>query len=88
MSTSQIVDPTVAAESSDGRHDTIELDVSGMSCGSCAARVQRTLDGQPGVSEALVNYATGRATVHLRAGSARAGTEPRSADRGGPGRGL
>jgi copper-transporting P-type ATPase V len=69
MSTSQIADPTVVAEPSDGRHDTIELDVSGMSCGSCAARVQHTLDSQPGVNEALVNYATGRATIHLQPGA-------------------
>jgi copper-transporting P-type ATPase V len=70
MSTSQIAEPTVvaAAESPDGHHDTIELDVSGMSCGSCAARVQRALSSQPGVSEALVNYATGRATVELDPG--------------------
>ena len=34
-----------------------------MSCGSCAARVERTLARHPGVSEAGVNFATGRATV-------------------------
>jgi cation transport ATPase len=39
-----------------------------MTCGSCAARVQRKLSRQPGVSEALVNYATGRATVELETG--------------------
>lgn len=45
--------------------DDVELDfdVTGMTCGSCAARVQRTLNRQPGVSEALVNYATARASV-------------------------
>jgi cation-transporting ATPase V len=72
MSTSQIAEPSSsvsAAESSDGRHDTIELDVSGMTCGSCAARVQRVLGEEPGVSEALVNYATGRATVELDPGA-------------------
>ena len=76
MSTSQIADPTVAAAPSDGRRDTVELDVSGMNCGSCAARVQRTLDSQPGVSEALVNYATGRATVHLQPGALDPGLNP------------
>jgi copper-transporting P-type ATPase V len=65
MSTSQIAEPTIAAVSSNGRHAVVEFDVSGMTCGSCAARVQRTLSRQPGVSEALVNYATGRATVEL-----------------------
>ena len=43
MSTSQIAEPTVAAEPSNGRHEVMELDVSGMTCGSCAARVQRAL---------------------------------------------
>jgi copper-transporting P-type ATPase V len=69
MSMSQIAEPTVAAEPSEGRHEVVELDVSGMTCGSCAARVQRTLSRQPGVSEALVNYATGRATVELESGT-------------------
>jgi copper-transporting P-type ATPase V len=70
MSTSQIAESTVAAEPSNGRHEVMELDVSGMTCGSCAARVQRALSRQPGVSEALVNYATGRATVELQPGVA------------------
>jgi copper-transporting P-type ATPase V len=69
MSTSQIAEPTVAAEASERRHQVMELDISGMTCGSCAARVQRALSRQPGVSEALVNYATGRATVELEPGS-------------------
>src|SRR3984957_5203213 len=68
MSTSQIAERTVV-EPSTGRREVLELDVSGMTCGSCAARVQRTLSRQPGVSEALVNYATGRATVALDAGA-------------------
>ncbi|HEY4811018.1 MAG TPA: heavy metal translocating P-type ATPase, partial [Solirubrobacteraceae bacterium] len=70
MSTSQIAEPTAAADPSNGRHEVMELDVSGMTCGSCAARVQRALSRQPGVSEALVNYATGRATVELQPGAA------------------
>src|SRR5271170_4113477 len=69
MSTSQIAEPTVAAGSSDGLREVVELEVSGMTCGSCAARVQRALGRQPGVSEALVNYATGRATVSLQPGA-------------------
>jgi copper-transporting P-type ATPase V len=70
MSTSQIAEPTVASEPSTGRHEVLEFDVSGMTCGSCAARVQRALSREPGVSEALVNYATGRATVALEPGAA------------------
>ena len=41
----------------------VELNVSGMTCGSCAARVQKTLGRQPGVERADVNFATERATV-------------------------
>jgi cation-transporting ATPase V/Cu+-exporting ATPase len=40
-----------------------ELDVTGMSCGSCAARLQGALGSEPGVADALVNLATGRARV-------------------------
>ncbi len=42
----------------------LRLDVLGMTCGSCAARVERTLNKQPGV-EASVNFATGEAVVRL-----------------------
>ncbi|HYG73168.1 MAG TPA: heavy metal translocating P-type ATPase, partial [Actinomycetota bacterium] len=42
----------------------LRLDVLGMTCGSCAARVEKTLNKQPGVS-ASVNFATGEALVHL-----------------------
>ncbi len=42
------------------------LTIEGMTCGSCAARIQRGLSKVPGVVEADVNYATGTATVeHL-----------------------
>jgi Cu+-exporting ATPase len=40
----------------------LELPVSGMTCASCAARVERSLNGLSGVT-ASVNYATERATV-------------------------
>jgi cation-transporting ATPase V len=66
---SQIAEAPVVTKPSTGRHEVMELDVSGMTCGSCAARVQRTLARQPGVTEALVNYATGRATVELEPGA-------------------
>ncbi|GAA4907436.1 Cu+-exporting ATPase [Actinomycetospora succinea] len=41
---------------------TTELAVTGMTCGTCAARIQRKLGRLPGV-EASVNYASGRARV-------------------------
>jgi len=37
--------------------------VQGMTCASCAARVQRILTRQPGVHQAGVNFATGQAVV-------------------------
>jgi cation-transporting ATPase V len=69
MSTKQIAEPIVLADRLGEHRETVELDVSGMTCGSCAARVQRALGEQPGVSDALVNYATGRATVESENGA-------------------
>ncbi|HUH08466.1 MAG TPA: heavy metal translocating P-type ATPase [Egibacteraceae bacterium] len=43
----------------------LDVDVEGMTCGSCAARVQRVLSRQEGVASADVNYATGRASIRL-----------------------
>jgi len=42
---------------------SMDLPVEGMTCGSCAARVQRTLSRQPGVADAQVNYGTGKARL-------------------------
>jgi len=42
---------------------TVELAVEGMTCASCVGRVERALKAVPGVSEAVVNLATERATV-------------------------
>jgi copper-transporting P-type ATPase V len=41
----------------------LDFDVEGMTCGSCAARVQKILQRQDGVEVADVNYATGKARV-------------------------
>ena len=40
-----------------------ELTIAGMTCGGCAARIQGHLEGLDGVEAALVNFATGRATI-------------------------
>ena len=40
----------------------VELDISGMTCASCASRIERKLNKLPGV-EATVNYATEKARV-------------------------
>ncbi|KVT64026.1 copper-transporting ATPase [Burkholderia ubonensis] len=42
----------------------IELDIGGMTCASCAGRVEKALSNVPGVARASVNLATERATVH------------------------
>jgi cation-transporting ATPase V/Cu+-exporting ATPase len=44
---------------------SLDFSVEGMTCGSCATRVQRILGRQPGVQSAHVNYATSRARVVL-----------------------
>src|SRR5688572_11834407 len=43
----------------------ITLPIEGMTCGACALTVQKHLVGTPGVAEAAVNYATGKATVTI-----------------------
>ena len=42
----------------------VELLVGGMTCASCAARIEKKLNRMPGV-EASVNYATEKASVRL-----------------------
>ncbi len=46
------------------RVDEVSLAIGGMTCGSCAARVQDRLNAMDGV-QATVNYATERARVTL-----------------------
>jgi heavy metal translocating P-type ATPase len=41
----------------------LDFTVEGMTCASCAARVEKTLAKQPGVAGAAVNFAAGTATV-------------------------
>lgn len=48
---------------------SIELAVEGMTCASCVGRVERALKAVPGVTEAVVNLATERASVRGTAGS-------------------
>jgi cation-transporting ATPase V len=48
----------------------VDFAVDGMTCASCAVRVQKTLSQQVGVVAAQVNFATGTAYVHYRPGEA------------------
>ncbi len=59
--------PEEPGEADPGRGRPVELAIEGMTCASCAARVERKLNGLDGVS-ASVNLVTRRAAV--RAGSA------------------
>jgi len=47
---------------------TIQLDVQGMTCASCATRIEKKLNRLEGVN-ATVNYATEKATVHVGSGT-------------------
>ncbi len=49
----------------------ITLPVEGMTCGACATTVQKRLAKAPGVRDAAVNFATGKATVDIDAAQRR-----------------
>jgi cation-transporting ATPase V/Cu+-exporting ATPase len=49
----------------DGPADVLEFTVSGMTCASCAMRVQKHLGRQKGVAHVVVNFATGQAFVTI-----------------------
>ena len=64
----------------------IDIAVEGMSCASCVVRIERAVEAVPGVHDATVNLATGRARVRADAGTTidtivsavrQAGYEPR-----------
>ncbi|MDP9022846.1 MAG: heavy metal translocating P-type ATPase [Actinomycetota bacterium] len=59
----------MAREQTESEARTLDLRVEGMSCGSCAARVQRVLRKQPGVADAEVNFAAGKGRVLIDGGS-------------------
>ncbi|MDF7814861.1 heavy metal translocating P-type ATPase [Hymenobacter sp. YC55] len=44
--------------------ETTTLDIEGMTCASCASFVEKSLSRTPGVQNAMVNFATEKATVH------------------------
>jgi Cu+-exporting ATPase len=53
------------ADAADASAHTTELDIGGMTCASCAMRVEKALAKVPGVVSASVNLATETATVDL-----------------------
>ena len=58
----------VPAETSARPGQAVDLQVGGMTCASCAARIEKKLNRMPGVS-ATVNFATESAHVVLPAGT-------------------
>jgi Cu+-exporting ATPase len=54
------------------RKETVELDIGGMSCAACAARIEKGLSRLPGVTRANVNFALERATVEYLPGQLQA----------------
>ncbi|MFM0485119.1 heavy metal translocating P-type ATPase [Paraburkholderia strydomiana] len=54
---------------------TAELEIGGMTCASCAMRVEKALAKVPGVASASVNLATETASVNLTAAAAAAASD-------------
>src|SRR5215203_1384142 len=61
--------PSTSATSPGAELVPFDLAIGGMTCTSCAARIERRLNKLDGVA-ATVNYATERASVHAPAGVA------------------
>src|SRR5690606_24127461 len=58
------------------RREALELQIEGMTCASCVARIEKGLLAVPGVTSASVNLATERAAISYVAGAVtRAGLE-------------
>ncbi|MCL6478223.1 MAG: heavy metal translocating P-type ATPase [Peptococcaceae bacterium] len=53
--------------------EEVELAISGMTCAACSARVEKMLNSLPGVRQAAVNLATGRAGITFTPGVTSAG---------------
>ena len=60
MSANPTADPAAASPDTG---DALYFSVQGMSCASCASRVEKTLREAPGVRTATVNFATAAARV-------------------------
>ena len=49
-----------------GEGAKVRIEVRALHCPGCVARLARTLELQPGVASAIVNFLSGSATVTLR----------------------
>ncbi|WMS41966.1 heavy metal translocating P-type ATPase [Acuticoccus sp. MNP-M23] len=59
------VSATAAHPGQTAAEQAITIGVEGMSCASCAGRVERALSSLPGVARADANFATEQATLHF-----------------------
>ncbi|MFP3541251.1 heavy metal-associated domain-containing protein, partial [Pseudomonas sp. SIMBA_044] len=50
------------------RHQTVQLSIAGMTCGSCVGRVERDIKALPGVVSANVSLAAESAQVEILQG--------------------
>ncbi|MBV7668802.1 heavy metal translocating P-type ATPase [Streptomyces halstedii] len=60
---------TTTADAPAAEASEAELTIGGMTCASCAARVEKKLNRMDGVTAATVNYATEKARVRFAAGT-------------------
>src|SRR5487761_472231 len=68
MSIAAVVADRQPPPASDGARQSCELAIIGMSCATCAGRVEAALNRVPGVTAATVNLASERASVEARSG--------------------
>ncbi|MFB9123351.1 copper ion binding protein, partial [Paraburkholderia dipogonis] len=64
----ELANPQRPADAATPSARTAELDIGGMTCASCALRVEKALAKVPGVTRASVNLATERARIESDAG--------------------
>lgn len=56
------------AEKDTGNLEKIQLQITGMHCASCAANLEKGLNGASGVKQAVVNFASERASIEYDPG--------------------
>lgn len=49
--------------------ESVDLSIEGVSCASCVNRIETALKAVPGVTDAVVNFATGKASVEIVSGA-------------------